>query len=374
MDETQSWDLEHCPLFAPWTDPASGITSYILNERVAPIQQSFYFTNRSFSDDGRYLWFYCSFPPAGNAETGRTLGVADLRSGALLCFPETQFRDASPLVDGRSGEAYWCWEYAVYKRGPAPQAPVVQVNALPEDLHQKRYGERLATHLTFSADGKELFIDASLGREWCVGSLPLDGGPFRLWQVFDRCYNHAQFSPTDPDLALLAQDYWIDVATGAFHPYENRMWLLRRGEEARPIYADPGRIGHEWWDRDGRHVWYVDYEEGTEKVDIETGEKINVWPGGTVHSHADASGQYLAGDIVLRSESAFRVAFYNVATGKEVDIASRMSMLAETGAKYHIHPHPQFCAGDTYVVYTTTVRGQVDVAVARVRDLIGASA
>ena len=42
-------------LFKPWIDPISGIKSYILTRHVAPIQQSFYFTNQSFSADGRYL-------------------------------------------------------------------------------------------------------------------------------------------------------------------------------------------------------------------------------------------------------------------------------------------------------------------------------
>ena len=51
-------DLTASAAFRPWTDPESGITSYLLHDRVAPLQQSFYFTNRSFSEDGAYLWFY----------------------------------------------------------------------------------------------------------------------------------------------------------------------------------------------------------------------------------------------------------------------------------------------------------------------------
>ncbi len=40
------------------------------------------------------------------------------------------------------------------------------------------------------------------------------------------------------------------------------------------------------------------------------------------------------------------------------------------GSQYHIDPHPRFCSQDRYIVFTTTVRGQVDLAITRVEDLI----
>ena len=43
-------DLTASAAFRPWTDPESGITSYLLHDRVAPLQQSFYFTNRQATD------------------------------------------------------------------------------------------------------------------------------------------------------------------------------------------------------------------------------------------------------------------------------------------------------------------------------------
>jgi hypothetical protein len=365
---SKSLDLAACAAFRPWTDPGSGITSYLLDERVAPLQQSFYFTNRSLTDDGAYLWFYCAHPPGGNAYEGRTLGVLDVEREQVRWFPETQFRDASPMV-GPDG-VYWCWEYTVYRRGPAAHDEAVVVNAIPQRIHRQRAGERLATHLTLSGDGRELFLDASFGREWVCGSLPVDGGDFEIWQIFDRCYNHAQFHPHDPDLVLLAQDYWDDVATGEHTGFDNRMWLLRRGEKATPIYPEPRRVGHEWWAADGEHVWYVDYVAGTEKVHIHTGERTNVWPAGNLHSHADAGSRYLVGDIVLREKSSFAVAFYNIATGRRVDIVTQMPQIEP---RYHVHPHPQFCVGDTWIAYTSSVHGRADVAVVPVAALIEAT-
>jgi hypothetical protein len=367
--------LDDPGLFTRWTDPVTGVTSHILTRRAAPLQQSFYFTNRSFSADGRYLWFYCAHPPSGNAEIGRTLGVADCARGTVAWFPDTAFRDGSPFVDPATGQAYWCWEYSVYRRGPLPGTGAELVNSIPESVHKNRYGKRLATHLTRSADGREFLLDAHLGREWCLGSLPLDGSPFQVWRTCDRCYNHAQFSPTDPDLALVAQDWWIDVADGARHPYDNRIWLLRRGGELRPLFAPATSIAHEWWDPDGQHIWYVDYQKGTAKVQISSGRSTSIWPRGTCHSHATADGRFLVGDIGTYTwpTTGCRVAFWNVATGKERDIVAKLPLPPYPRGAYHIDPHPQFCLQDTMIVYTTTVLGAVDVALVQTRDLIDAT-
>lgn len=94
--------------FTKWIDPASGVVSYILTSDIIPHTQSFYFTNRSITNDGRYLWVYCAFPPAGDANYGRSLAVVDLEKDTFTHFPETEFLDASPLIDLDDGTAYWC--------------------------------------------------------------------------------------------------------------------------------------------------------------------------------------------------------------------------------------------------------------------------
>jgi hypothetical protein len=367
-------DLESCGLFERWQDPVSGITSWILTEKVAPVQQSFYFTNPSMSADSRYLWFYCAFPPAGHGDYGRTMAVVDLAEGRVTYCPETMFSGASPFVDPDTGDVYWCTGFSVYKRSPGVSSEVTLINSIPEEVHKNRhYGDQIATHLTRSADGKEFLMDAQLGREWVVGSLPIDGGDFQVWQTFDRCFNHAQFSPTDPDLALIAQDRWTDVATGEGGDYYNRIWTIRRGEEAKAIYPD-NQFGHEFWDPDGEHIWYVDYGECTYRVRLSDGETEVVWPRGNCHTHCDSTGQYAVGDIdtYLWSAKGCKVGFLNRHTGKEVNIVSDLPCY-ELGNQYHIHPHPQFCASDEFVVYTTTVKGPGGVAICRTSELIDAT-
>jgi hypothetical protein len=369
-------------MFVKWHDPFSGLTSYLLDARVAPGQQTFYYTNRSFTHDGRYFWFYCALPPCANAGNGRSLGLLDVRDGQLRLVPDTAFSQASPGVNLDTGEVYWTTLDAIWKRGPRPDDSPTRVASFPPP-HWDCDGPvaRIATHLTLSADGSELNIDASLGDEqsgqrFLMGSQPLDGRPAELWQEMDRFYNHGQFSPTDPDLMMVTQEDWRHPDTHERWPFDNRMWLLRRGEKARPIFPDPPRVAHEWWDPDGDHVWYLHFAgAGTERVNIHTGVKTNVWPAGRGHSHASVDGTLLTGDIPLRSPAglttAHRVAFFNATTGREVDIVRALPAIP--GDRCHAHPHPQFCLHDQLVAYTTSVRGHMDVAFVDVAEAVSAT-
>jgi hypothetical protein len=366
--------LKNEALFERWIDPVTGVESFVLSRRVAPIQQSFYFINSGFTDDGRYLWFYCAFPPGGDAYYGRQLAVLDLAEQTVRHFPETQFMDASPFVDSRTGEVYWTTGLGVWKRGPRPENKAERVGLFPSEMARQRRPLRLATHLSRSADHKRFAIDAQIGTEWFVGDMTLDGtGEFRLWQKFEICHNHAQFSPTDPDLLLIAQDGWIDPATGEEGETHDRLWLLRRGQQAKPLLPDsplPSSLrGHEWWDANGRHVWYIDYHAGTARVDSLTGRRTLVWANGHTHSHGDVKGRYLVGDINPAGDD-WRVAFFNLTTRSEIEIVSQLPVLSWPRRAYHVHPHPRFCLDDRYICYTTNVRGTVDVAIVPVDQLI----
>jgi hypothetical protein len=388
----------HTNLFTLWIDPISRVRSYILTGRVAPFQQSFYYVNPSTSDDGRYHWFFCAFPPAGSANQGRSLAVIDFKTGKLHHYPETEFTDASPVVDTTTGTAYWCAGLEIWKRRPEPEARAEPVNRFPTELARNRRPWRLATHLTFSADRKALNLDAEIGTEWFVGHAPLDGGPFELWQRFDRCYNHAQFSPVDSALQLIAQDHSVHPVSGEVTPYENRMWLIRRGEAAFPLFSSPHSIqphitggnphfetqtdytitderaqhGHEWWGADGRHVWYISYGKGVKRVSpVQDGYPELVWRHPSIsHAHSNSLETHLVCDSLPPNDPADRrVTFFDVETQKEINIVSHMSELKNDLRRYHVHPHPQFCLQDRLICYTTTVLGRVDVAFTPVEAL-----
>ncbi len=100
------------------------------------------------------------------------------------------------------------------------------------------------------------------------------------WQRFDRNYNHAQFSPTDPDLVLFAQENHPDPITGLTFPIVDRM-LANPPRQARPglrVFSSPIRLTHEWWDPGGDHVWCVwGNEAWRTNIATQEVEKIQ-WP------------------------------------------------------------------------------------------------
>lgn len=372
--------------FTPWLDPKSKIRSFILTKRAAPLQQSFYFVNRSMTNDGRYLWFYCAFPPAGDANYGRTLAVMDFVQDQVYHYPETQFLDASPMVDLDSGEVFWCNKSDIWKRGPRPQDSLWHIAKLPETL-KKGAVHRIATHLTYSASKKELSIDAEIGNRSYVGSISLKTGQFSLWQQFDYCYNHAQFHPRDPNLMLLAQDYWFGKAAGVMHRIERdrygklkRMWLLRKGKTALSVKPKWAAASHEWWSSDGKYIYYIDNKNGTVRINWRTQEKTLINPYGRWHGHSSINNHYFVADNIADKNGFFRgcaanVSFYNGSTGKKVDIVTMAPALStrKNPSVYHVDPHPQFVCNDRYIIYTTYVLGHIDVAVVKTSDLIRAT-
>lgn len=396
--------LENPDFFTRWIDPQTRVESFILNQRVAPIQQSFYYTNPSLTQDGNYYWLYCSFPPSGDARAGRTLAVLDVRERKVLYCPETQFSEASPVVDLISGDVYWCSGAAVWKRKPEDGAKPEKVNELPEAIVKHRRVAHVATHLTFSASKKSLNFDCRIGEDWFIGRLPLDGTPGTVWQEFDRCYNHAQFSPTDENLLLFAQDFYSHSLTGKVERYENRMWLIREGEKAAPVFSDEwarqqrgyhgttfnahtpqagamqvsdprAMHGHEWWAGDGVGIYYVHYGQGVERVSLDNRTPVMIWPLKTIsHAHATAKGDYLVGDNQPQQDlTDSRVVFFNPKSGREINIVSDLPRVPAALKSYHLDPHPQFCLGDRMICYTTTILGRMDVAFTPVEALIQAT-
>lgn len=358
--------------FTTWTHPQTGLKVFILSETVAPVQQSFYFVNDGMSSDGRYLWFYCAFPPSGSGSYGRTLGLLDSEKQTVHHFPDTQFQHASPYVDPDNGDIYWTTGASIWRRRPHPDAPAECVNSLPQDTVRNRTVTRLATHLSRSADGRGFFVDVAMGAQHVFGTLPVDGGDFEFWHHFDRNHNHAQFSPIDPDLVLFAEEYHSDPITGLRFAVTNRMWLIRRGEPPRPIFTTPTICSHEWWDADGRHAWAVRGKE-TWRTDIETAERERIeWPVNCWHAHNSQDGNYLVCDSTERfyRGCASSVHFLDRHTGATFKIIDNPAVEGVTGANYHIDPHPRFCCGDRFVVFTTTVEGQVNLAMVKTADLV----
>ncbi len=364
--------------FTPYKDPESGVVSCILTKKVAPLQQGFYFVNSAFSTDNRFFWFYCAFPPSGSFKNGRTLGVIDFEKMTINHFPDTAFCDVTPLVCD-DGSVYWGTEHCICRRGPDPAEKTEIVSLHPGDLFGGRAFGQVATHLTLSPNKRELFFDAQSGNRFFAGTIDITNGKYSVWQSFDRLYNHGQICPTDEDIALLAQENMTDPYSGAKIQYEDRLWIIRRDGTFRPIFPRKTRVTHEWWCKDGKHVFAINQVgqmggPAVIKVNVETGEYENVWQGKFWHAEDFDDARLLVADQHHLSDfyrgCPSKVVFINRESGKSIDIIGLNPEHHTEGSVYHIDPHPRFSTDGSMVVFTTTVRGEVDVALAFTSDLL----
>lgn len=380
--------IKRSKYFKKYTDPSSGVDSYVFDSELIPMTQSFYFTNQSADKSGRYIWMYCGFPPAGNSVYGRSLGVIDTENDTFTHYPNTMFHDASPLVDTENGFVYYCDPLGIYRRSPDPKEELELIAPLPAFLKGKGYLETIATHLIFSADRKKLCFDATVGNHFILGDVDIANGNYDIWHEFDYRRNHAQFNPKINDFMMFAEDDWVEVDTGKYHRItydENgklaRIWIMKKGEE--PVYIPPlyTEARHEYWAPDGMGVYYVDWDFGTIKYDLLTKEYTVIDPKATWHSHCDVAEKYIVSDSnEIDGEkwyrgSKSRVHFFNRETGKYVNIITENPALftREKPSRYHIDPHPQFAINDTKILHTTTVTGKVSAAITNVEQLIEAT-
>jgi hypothetical protein len=60
----------------------------------------------------------------------------------------------------------------------------------------------------------------------------------------------------------------------------------------------------------------------------------------------------------------------NRETGKVITLVENPARHDYVGRNYHIDPHPRFVGNERYVVFTTTIRGEVDLAIVPTNDLL----
>ena len=372
--------------FKKYTDPQSGVVTYVFDNDYVPHTQSFYFTNPSVSDDGRYIWMYCAFPPAGDAGVGRSLGLIDLETDTFTHFPNCMFHDATPLVDTETAIVYYTDGQGMWKKTPDMQSPEL-IAPYPKEMRRHGALRKIATHLTYGPGKKKVCFDACVGPMHAViGDIDMETGEYREWYKYtEHFHNHAQLNPVKPDVMLFAQEEYADLFTSEMHWITedengklNRLWTMKYGEEPKKITPLFKEARHEWWSADGEIVYYVDWDNGTISYDTRTGELKVIDPNGTWHAHSSKDDKYFVADENEIDGTKWyrgclsRVHFFNAETGKAVNIVSENPALftREKQSRYHTDPHPQFVVGDTAVAFTATVTGKVSFAITEVKQLV----
>lgn len=365
----------------------NGVNYWVLSTHVAPVQQGFYFVNSGCSDDGRYLWFYCAFPPA----EGHSLGVIDFLSDEVHYFPETL--GSGWMVDGPTGNVYWGCKQGIFMRTPHPHEKAIKIADIPAEI-KKLNISGTGTHLTFTPDRKEIVVDIQTACGSFIGSFNVKDGSYTQWYrtVPDIPYNHTQTCPTDGDLCMCAHEVSWSTETGQYELPElvdgvyPRLQLIRRdgSREMRKPYKNFAT--HEWWAADGKSIYYCSSQSIVQdKLGDNEAECICYIPieggNGTWHAHSTMDDKYFVVDGSWPSEGLTwwrgcpsLVRFYNNESKKIIDIVTYNPVVEGWSSKnpgsYHIDPHPRFVKNDEWVTFTTTVAGRVDMAVAETKQLI----
>lgn len=307
--------LEAHPLFEPWTDPESGVVSWILRpprdgdptrlgvaDSSPPVlRQTWYFVTPNLHLDAKRLWYTCCHPPSAM----KYVGVVNLdpEDPWIREFPAAAVETADPLMDpdGRGvvvgvGPALWHLEEtgAMAEVARLPEALLLTGQPGVADKPGRHPVHRLACHLTRRAPtpppgaggvGRPgpFLLDATVGEEILLLDLDPEaqgaskGGPespgtgtmgaaggtdgtgaVRIWRRFPATgaprHTHAAASPVDPDLALIAQDWGRDPTTGAIIPFRERIWIHDRRDDGL-TYLTPGLVSE--YPRITAHEWWT---------------------------------------------------------------------------------------------------------------------
>lgn len=369
------YSLASHPLFDERIDPVSGVRSFYLKEIIAPVQQHFYFISDSVDAEEQNLWITCAWPPSKPQTLARV--SLDPSNPEFVHYPQAAYDSARPLISPQGGIWFGVGP-RIFHMDKAGQTE--EIFCLPADYIDGRQLWDVATHLTLSADGRYLLLDGGVGNQWFVGTADIQTGEFRLLREFPSRHNHGQFSPTDPKRFLIARDQKADVVSGRFLHHAQRTWLMNLNTtEYRCLnpehrcYPYHGAC-HEWWSRDG-WLCYIDYDEGTYEMNVDTGEKNHLWTEPVCHAHCDASRRYWCADQspYYWKERPCQVLFYDRETGKRLEIESAMDQpiphIPNVRGLYHVDPHPQFSPQDSWIVYTATPNGRPTVALTELEGL-----
>lgn len=372
--------IETSRLFEKRTDPKSGVPYYLLTAKAATYQQGFYFINNSMTKDGRYLWFYASFPPVFSSEL-RQLGVIDFEQDEIYLLNDTLFSGAVH-IDADTGTAYFPWENRIFRRAPQKDAKTEEIAAAPT----KGYVSHITEHLSMTRDEKEVFLTVREGnKNFYIGTLEFETGKFTKWA--DTFFNpgHGQFNPADDNLAYVCCNNHFDLETGEKNGVPvledgtlGRMWLAKRDGTLTCIHPTLNYATHEWWSADGRHLYYCN-PGGIWAYDYKADTHTNIHKCRPWHAFSSRDDSMFVYDEVVFDKfdvwyrgCPAKVKFYNCKTQKMIEIASYLpanGFTPDHPCNYHIDPHPRFTENEKYVVYTTSEMGGADLAMVNVDDL-----
>ncbi|MCQ2390823.1 MAG: glycoside hydrolase family 88 protein [Kiritimatiellae bacterium] len=386
---------ETSKLFIKRTDPVTKIDSYVLKPGLLDdTQQSWYFTAKSMTDDGRFLFFWTAKNENKKQEPKRTAYVDFLTDTAKFIDVPPQI----PWLDVKTDKIYYV------RRNPDcicmrdmladPEKEIV-LTKMPERFTRpgvKVHGYH--THLTLNSDRTKAFLDVSLtenGKKvYEEGFVNFKTGQWEKWSQAPFMCNHAQICPTDDNLALCAWECcWLKdvIVTNKDGKVETkqvsrpqtevypRLWLFRPGEQRQNIAPEEFNYAtHEHWQEDGKAIMWC-CGNGFYGYNVASGQQYCISPFAAGHGAMTADNRYCVYDYPVGGwyrGCNWQVLFYDRWTGKVCFPHYKNDRLCEKDDKWHNHPdpHPQFVCNDRYIISTQNMKdGHMDLSVTPVASL-----
>jgi hypothetical protein len=371
---------ETSKLFRKYVEPGSGVVSYILETRVAANQQSLYFTQKSMTEDGRFIVFTVSGGERGNQ---KSFALADLLNDEVRPL---EICGGNPFLDTESAVLYWFETGGLFTLNLRASSPEKEKRCeIPPQL--KAEGSNVlgyATHVTLTPDRTKVFMDARVDDRFIQGMLDIRTGQFEKWGEESVCVNHGQVNPVNGRLALCAHETrWTDTRK-VEHRIQNidgvypRLLLVEPDGKRRIIPPMNNYATHEHWSADGQGFYYCSSgkQYGVITYDLATGQQSRVAPVRAAHATMTRDRRYFTYDYSVGPwyrGCAWQVGFYNAETKKEVFLYAERPAFntKDNPSKLHPDPHPQFVCGDRYIICTINRGdGRMDLSVTPVAPLV----
>ena len=369
------YDLARHPFFEEYVNPVSGVKSYLLKNKVASLQYNLYFTHMGgITYDEEYLWFKCVNWPSPVP----CIGVLSLNPDKpfIRCFHNSYYNTGLPSVVPGTHNIIFGADSTVYQMDL--EGNLTKILEIDKSFTNYRKIDRLSTHLSFNANGELILLDMRIGGKSYIATGNYNTGEIKHIHKFVRHYNHAQFSPTKPEIFLLDEDWERDPVSGERFDVDKRMWIMDiHGTRLEPI--DPENwfrhnnsiYCHDFWSQDGWLCW-PDMLESVYEYNIDTKEKNLVWRHPICHAHT-VDRKYWVGDASPYNwDVDCSVIFFDRECGREFDIFTSLPKPKyKSGGIYHNDPHPSFSKSGNYIVTMVTIdNGEIDIAITPTAPLI----
>jgi oligogalacturonide lyase len=375
-----------------WIDPDTG--HKVVRLSTEPGSESLYFTQNTYSADGRKLIFTT---PSGISAidlatrkveqvvpgpvrvivTGRKTGdVYYSRGGVVYAtnLDSHKEREVIKLPGAARGvstlnadETLFAGTIAAVDPTGATTRPTTRP-MLPQRERMFPGKTQLTAEEEASAE-KEDRLARSLAnpRSMALFTLNVKTGEMKIFGYAYAWLNHLQFSPTDPNLLMFCHE-------GSWHEVD-RIWTIHTDGTGLKLMhqrsMDMEIAGHEFWSRDGKTIWY-DLQTPRSQVfwiagvNIDTGDRTRYhlerdwW---SVHYNISHDNKMFAGDGGDPGQVAFAKdgMWINLFKVQADGSVSREKLVNMSKHDYHLEPNVTFTPDDKWVVFRSNMFGQAQV-------------